>query len=87
MITATVVGQKDNISYNPMLKGSVGNVYSSYKSIINLLSANMTDAVEASSYENGKMYYSYMVPSYMGKLIRNLSDAAKNENKFNNYSG
>jgi hypothetical protein len=31
------------------------------------------------------MYYSFVTPSAMGSIIRNLKDALHNENKFDNY--
>lgn len=51
-------------------------VSSYYYKIIRGLAEYMDDAIESSTYENGKMYYSYCNPSYMGKMIRNLKDAS-----------
>lgn len=76
---------KDKTDYNPFAKAEraekpdlekeSGNVYSNYKSILNILAKNMEDSIESSSYENGKMHYSFVTPSYMGKLVTNLKDA------------
>lgn len=84
-ITDTLLDNKDRLDYNPLLKGTEGNIYSNYKSIVNILSNYMFDSIEASTYENGKMYYSYNLPSYLGKLMINLKDSLGNERKFKEF--
>ena len=81
----TLISNKDNEAYNPMLKGEDGNVYGDYKEIIRILSPYIKDSVEASTYENGKMYYSFTVPSYMGKLINRLSNKLENLESFKEF--
>lgn len=80
-----LLSKKDSTSYNPLLKGEEKNIYGNYKSIIGLMSKYIQDSIESSSYENGKMHYSFVTPSYMGKLILNLKDAIGNPNKFNSF--
>ena len=40
------------------------NVYSSYQQVIKIISPYNQDAIESSSFENGKMYYSFTTPTY-----------------------
>lgn len=80
-----LLSKKDSTSYNPLLKGEEKNIYGNYKSIVGLMSRYIQDSIESSSYENGKMHYSFVTPSYMGKLILNLKDAIGNPSKFNSF--
>lgn len=80
-----ILSQKDNTEYNPVKKGEDGNVYSDYKKIVNVLSKYIQDSIESSTYENGKMHYSFTTPSYIGKLVTNLRDAAMNPEKFESF--
>lgn len=55
-----------------------------YKQIVSLVAKEMGLEMESVSYEAGKMYYSYVLPSYLGRLITklksdNMSDAEYNE--------
>lgn len=81
----TLLSMKDATAYNPLLKGEEKNIYGNYKSIVGLMSRYIQDSIESSSYENGKMHYSFVTPSYMGKLILNLRDAIGNPDKFNAF--
>lgn len=81
----TLLSKKDATAYNPLLKGEEKNIYGNYKTIVSLMSKYIQDSIESSSYEDGKMYYSFITPSYMGKLILNLKDAIGNPDKFNNF--
>lgn len=81
----TLLSKKSSTSYNPLLKGEEKNIYGNYKSIVGLMSRYIQDSIESSSYENGKMHYSFVTPSYMGKLILNLKDAIGNPSKFNSF--
>lgn len=81
----TLNEHRDERDYNPMLKGAKGNLYNDYKNIIQMFSKFVQDGIEASTYENGKMYYSFQTPSYMGKLITNLKDALNNPDKFEDF--
>lgn len=53
--------------------GSAG-VKSYYEKIADLMQNILASGVESSTYENGKLYYSYVTPSYLGKLILNLKN-------------
>ena len=55
---------------------------SDYKSIIGLLSPAMGDNTEAVSYEAGKLYYGYVTPSYLNKLIGKLQGHTENYDEF-----
>lgn len=81
----TLLENKEDTTYEPIKRNTDGNVYSHYKNIANIVSRFVQDNIEASTYENGKMHYSFTVPSYMGKLITNLSNAINNKSKFNKF--
>lgn len=81
----TLLDNKENTTYSPVIKGSEGNIYGNYKNIVNILSPYIQDSVESSTYENGKMYYSFTTPSYMGKLINKLSDKLGDSTKFKDF--
>lgn len=84
-ILDTILSQKANTEYSPVKKGEDGNVYGDYKKVVNTLSKYIQDSIESSTYENGKMHYSFTTPSYMGKLITNLRDATMNPDKFESF--
>lgn len=84
-ILSTLKDNYDSTEYNPMIKGEKGNLYSDYKDIINMFSKFVQDGIESSTYENGKMYYSFQTPSYMGKLIRELKDSIGKPEKFDKF--
>lgn len=81
----TLLSKKGAIDYNPLLKEEEKNIYGNYKSIVGFMSKYIQDSIESSCYENGKMYYSFNTPSYMGKLILNLKDAIGNYDKFESF--
>lgn len=82
----TLIENKNNTTYNPMLKEEKeGNIYNNYKTIISIFSPFISDSIESSTYENGKMYYSFTTPSYMGKLISRLSNALGDTSKFERF--
>ena len=43
------------------------------------------DNIESSTFENGKLYYSFTIPSYIQNMVNSLSDAAGNIDNFNKY--
>lgn len=81
----TLLKNKDSMEYNPVEKGTEGNIYGNYRNIVKILSDYIQDSIESSTYENGKMYYSFVTPSYMGKLVSNLKDSINDPNKFGNF--
>lgn len=67
--------------WNPIIKDSdQKNSYGDYASIVKILSDSLQSSIESSTYQGGKMYYSFVVPSYMGRLIKDLKDAYHGEN-------
>lgn len=95
-MTTTLLNNKDRTDYNPMLKeeentesSSKGNIFSDYQAIVDILKRNIEDSIEASTYENGKMYYSFVTPSYMGALMTNLKgaieDSTQDDSKFKRF--
>lgn len=84
-LLGTLLDNKDNTEYNPVVKGAEGNIYGNYKNIVKVLSDYIQDSIESSTYENGKMHYSFVTPSYMGKLIINLKDNLGDPNKFQKF--
>ena len=55
------------------------NIYQTLNSIIKSLTKNLPSEVQSSVYEDGKMFYSYVTPSYMGKQMIELSDGLANQ--------
>ena len=84
-LTSTLLDHKEAMDYNPVEKGADGNVYGNYRNIVKIMSNFIQDSIESSTYENGKMYYSFVTPSYMGKLVSNLKDSLDNPDKFNKF--
>lgn len=72
----------NKVNYNPIEKGEDFNLYNNYKKLIEVFASYIQDSIESSTYENGKMYYTYTNPSYMDKLMLNLKDAIENNDKF-----
>lgn len=85
--TITEQHNRNNTEYNPFLKtdNSKGNVYSNYKDIATKLSDFIESSIESSSYENGKLYYSFNTPSYIKGVVTSLSNALGNDQKFEEY--
>ena len=75
----------NKVNYNPIEKGEDFNLYNNYKKLIEVFANYIQDSIESSTYENGKMYYTYTNPSYMDKLMLNLKDAIENNDKFEHF--
>lgn len=84
-LLSTVLDNKKNKEYNPLEKGIEGNIYGNYRNIIGILSKYIQDSIESSTYENGKMHYSFTTPSYMSKLVTNLKNALGDPVKFKKF--
>lgn len=80
----TILDNASNTQYNPMLKED-GSIYTNVGNILTMLSKHIQDSIESSTFENGKMHYSFTIPSYLGKTILNLKDAIGDREKFENY--
>jgi hypothetical protein len=79
-ILDTIYDNRNNTAYNPIQKGlQAGNVYSTYRALVQIVAPQIQASIEASVYENGKMYYSFVTPSYMGKLITDLKGAIESD--------
>lgn len=82
----TMLKQKGRIDYNPMNKEeNNGNLWGDYKTLLQILGTEIERSIEASTYEGGKMYYSFVTPSYMGKMIINLKNAINDDEKYANF--
>ena len=73
-ITRTLLNNQKRANYNPMLIGEKESTYSNYKNILQIIGPYIEDSVEASVYENGKMYYSFTTPSFLQKEINKVID-------------
>lgn len=76
-ITSNLLEGNKKESYDPLGKGEEYSVYHSYKNIATIAEPYVVTALEASTYANGKMYYSFVSPSYTGQLINNLVNTDK----------
>lgn len=56
-----------------------------YTEIANLLKDITEDAIESSTRENDKAYYSHANPSYLGKLIKKLRNVIGGEERFQKF--
>lgn len=71
--------------YEPLNReDKVNNVYTSYLQAIKIIAPYIQDAIESSSFENGKMYYSFTTPTYLSTLISKFSNSTQDE--FGNYA-
>ena len=56
-----------------------------YFPILNMVADSVQEFVEASVYQDGKTYFSYINPSRLGHIIRNLKDSLNDPEKFEKY--
>ena len=84
IISAAKKHTNKNDLWNPVLKEGVDKVYSQYSEIARMFGCFIESAIEPSTYQNGKMYYSFVVPSFMGRTIKNLK-AVMGEDTFERY--
>lgn len=61
------------------------NASPKYFPLIKSLSDNVFENIEASVYQDGKTYYSFVYPSKTGTIIRNLKGAASRKGGFDRY--
>lgn len=73
--------KKTEDSYNPLDQ----NLIRKYKEITDMVGSYIESNIESSVFENGKMYYSFVTPSYTGMLIGNLKNALGDNSKFNTF--
>ena len=56
-----------------------------YKQIVALAAKEMGLEMESVSYESGKMYYSYVLPSYLGRLTTNLKGTNMTKEEYQEF--
>lgn len=56
-----------------------------YNNLAGIIAAVTEAAIESSTFENGKMHYSHQVPSYIGKLMKNLKNVRDNDKAFQEF--
>ena len=58
---------------------------SAYNSIADLFNTVVNDAIESSTREGDKSYYSHTTPNYLGKLISRLKNVLNNEEEYEKF--
>lgn len=66
--------RKDDSVYSIFKYGDADQVKNRYKEVIEKFLPYIPDTIESSVYENGKMYYSFVTPSSLGKTITKLGN-------------
>lgn len=62
------------------------NTFSSvYNTVADMLNDVIEDAVESSARENGKSYFSYTNPNYLGKIIKQLKNVSNSKEDFDKF--
>lgn len=56
-----------------------------YQQIVQLVSKEMGLEMEAVSYEAGKLYYSYVLPSYLGRLVGKLNQSNMSDEEYDAF--
>ena len=77
-----VLDKSTSTKYDLFGKDGVSSLYSKVAEIIG---STMEQGIEPSVFENKKLYYSYVTPSYLGKLIINLKNTQKDFTTFKKY--
>ena len=73
-----------NQQYNPLDKGK-DSVRGYYSKLVKNITPFLEEYIESSTFENGKLYYSFVTPSYLGKLMTNLKDTLGDRTKFSEF--
>lgn len=92
-IVASLSRQQDNENYNPFKFDKVGNpdgISGNLKDFLEPLTEQLEDVAVSSFYDSGKMYQSYVTPSYMTKLMNKFHDSQERflsfiENEYGQY--
>lgn len=67
-------------------RGDLINTFgTAYNNIANMLAEVTEDAIESSTRENDKSYYSHVTPNYLGKLIKNLKNVMNDKKRFEEF--
>jgi hypothetical protein len=72
---------KDGINSLSLIQENKSN----YNSIASIIADNLEDLIEGSVHENGKSYYTYLQPSYLSKLTKQLKNIKGNSKEFNDF--
>ncbi len=83
-ILSTIQNSKNKERYSLLGKDD-DSVKGYYTDLAKATMNYMEQSVESSTYENGKMYYSYVTPSYLGKLVLNLKNSMGDKAAFDNF--
>ena len=70
----------DNKNYDPFKYGAKGSIYSNLRAFLKPITEILEDTAISSVYDAGKMYQSYITPSYMTKLFQKFHNS--NEESF-----
>ena len=65
----SIEGNLDNKNYNPFEFKADGSIGGNLRSFLQPLTDQLEDTAVSSFYDSGKMYQSYVTPSYMSKLM------------------
>lgn len=65
----SIEGNLDNKNYNPFEFKAEGSIGGNLRSFLQPLTDQLEDTAVSSFYDSGKMYQSYVTPSYMSKLM------------------
>lgn len=67
-------------------RGDLINTFgSAYNMIASMMAEVTEDAIESSTRENDKSYYSHVTPNYLGKLIKNLKNVMNDKERFEQF--
>ena len=58
---------------------------SNFGTIARIVSQSLEDLIEGSVHENGKSYYTYLQPSYLSKITKQLKNVKGNNKEFNEF--
>lgn len=73
---------KDNGTYDPFKFGRGNrNIITSTRAIIKIITDTLEDTALSSTFDNGKMYQSYVTPSYLTKLMQKFTILSDEEFK------
>ena len=88
-IVRNLTANKNNAEFNPL---SARANLSDYKTLLSYLSVTEGSKVEPCVYEDGKLHYGYVLPSYVTKYVDRLSGNVENydewlDSEFGQYTG
>ena len=75
-----LVDKIENIKKSESITG-----FREYKQMLDVLAKQMGLEMESVSYESGKMYYSYVLPSYLGRLVTKLKSENMSDEEYKEF--